>query len=391
MRLSGQCQAAVSSRRNDSREKTVQIALRLKVLSLSSPNQVSLRFSYFTAIFCMSGGNPAGAWQYRRRRMTPDDVEGVVDLYTREYPFPPELERDLSQILRDFLCEQLVRAGVVERLRKPGGEWELAAFGLGCFLGDTFCKNYFSKPFPFLAVHVLDALQRGRAEEVLLPAEELHRRQKEPPARLNLLIPAWVQDNYDLEAEDTWQLLYEGYALLESYMNGLRLHSVIVEGRKVHAPLFEAAGFARIIDMEDRAADSPFAMLTRDVRYRPLIHGVHTVEDFRKRPAGTPVGKMFMFREPVLDLSDGQKEVLELALEGYNDSEIAGLLSITNNAVRMRWRGIYEKIQLVLPDVLPADDGGEGGARGYEKRRQALNYIREHPEEIRPWMRMPFK
>ena len=184
-------------------------------------------------------------------------------------------------------------------------------------------------------------------------------------------------------------MLYEGYALLDSYMNGLRLRSVIVEGRKAHAPMFQAAGFARIVDLEEKVADSPHAALARDPRYKPLVHGVHTVEDFRKRPAGTPVGKMFMFREPVLDLSDKQKAVLDLALEGYNDNDIARLLAITGNAVRMRWRGIYEKMQAVLPDIFLDDDEGDA-ARGYEKRRQALNYIREHPEEIRPWMHIPF-
>ena len=339
----------------------------------------------------MSGETAAGAWQYRRRRMTPDDVGGVIALHVREYPFPPEVEHDLSRILCILLREHHVRAGVVERLRQPGGKWELAAFGLGCFLGDAFSERYFADPFPFLSQHVLDAVRRGRAEEVLLPAAELHRRQKEPPPRLNMLIPVWIQDNYDLQTEDAWQLLYEGYALLEGYMNGLRLRSVIVEGRKMHAPMFQAAGFARIIDMEDRVAGSPFAELVRDARYRPLVHGVHTVEDFRQRPAGTPVGKMFIFREPVLNLSDRQKEVLDLALEDYNDNEIASLLSITINAVRMRWRGIYEKMQAVLPDVLPGESGEGGAARGHEKRRQALNYIREHPEEIRPWMRMPFE
>ena len=339
----------------------------------------------------MSDGKWAGAWQYRRRRMTPDDVEGVIALYVREYPFPPELERDLSRTLRLFLKEQPVRAGVVERLRQPGGTWELAAFGFGCFLCDALAERIFVEPFPFLSMHVLDALRQGRPEQVLLSYEELKKRQKMPPPRLDLFVPAWVQDNYELESEDTWQLLYEGYALLDNYMSGLRLRSVVIEGRKVHAPMLQAAGVARVIDLEEKVVHSPYAALMQDARYKPLVHGVHTVEDFRNKPAGTPVGKMFLFREPVLDLSDGQKAVLELALEGYNDNDIARFLSITGNAVRMRWRGIYEKMQAVLPGIFREDGAEDETARGYEKRRQAVNYIREHPEEIRPWMHMPFE
>ena len=323
--------------------------------------------------------------------MTPDDVDGVTAIYVREYPFPASLERELSRTLRLFISNQLVRAAVVERLRQPGGAWELAAFGMGCFMADAFSERYFADPFPFLAVHVLDQVRLGQPESVLLPHAELKRRQAKPPPRLDLLILAWVQDNYDLQTEDAWQLLYEGHGLLDNYMSGLRLRSIVVEGRKAHAPMLRAAGFARILDMEDRVANSPLAALVQDARYRPLIQGVHTVEDFRKRPAGTPVGRLFMFREPMLELSDGQKAVLDLALEGYSDNDIARILSISGNAVRMRWRGIYEKMQAVLPGVFRGNDAEEETARGYEKRRQALNYIREHPEEIRPWLHMPFK
>ena len=338
----------------------------------------------------MLAGTWTGAWQYRRRRMTPEDINGAVALYVREYPFPPELERELPQVLHVFLKRQLMRAGVVERLRQPGGKWELAAFGLACFVSDAFFERYMAEPFPFLALTVLDALRKGQEEEVILPREELIRRQKEPPPRLNLLLPAWIQDNYDMQTEDAWQLLYEGHALLDRYMNGFRLHSVMAEGRKVHEPMFQAIGFVRIVELEDKLASSPYAALARDPRYKPLLHGVHTVEDFRKCPTGTPMGKMFMFREPVLDLSDAQKEVLDLALEGYSDKDIARLLATTSNAVRMRWRGIYDKMQQVLPDIFRDDGSEDDAARGFEKRRQALNYIREHPEEIRPWMHMPF-
>ncbi len=312
----------------------------------------------------MSDGKRAGAWQYRRRRMTPDDVDGAVALYVRVFPFPAELERDLSRVLRLLLCEQMVRGAVVERLREPGGEWELAAFGMGCFLADSFSGRYFADPFPLLAVHVLDQVRLGRPERVLLSHEELRERQKTPPPRLDLLILAWIQDNYDLQSEDTWQLLYEGHGMLDSYMNGLRLRSVLVEGRKIHAPMLRAAGFARVIDLEDKMRDSPYAALVADSRYQPRAHGVHTVEDFRRRPAGTPVGRLFMFREPVLDLSDGQKAVLDLALEGYSDNDIARILSISGNAVRMRWRGIYEKMQSLLPDIFPNGDAEGDMARG---------------------------
>jgi hypothetical protein len=54
----------------------------------------------------------------------------------------------------------------------------------------------------------------------------------------------------------------------------------------------------------------------------------------------------------------------------------------------MRWRGIYEKMQAVLPDIF-ADVAENHAGRGHEKRRLAVHYVRDHPEEIRPHLIVP--
>jgi hypothetical protein len=53
--------------------------------------------------------------------------------------------------------------------------------------------------------------------------------------------------------------------------------------------------------------------------------------------------------------------------------------------VKARWRTIYDRVGEVASDLLPvAADDGASGRRGPEKRRRLLEYLRQHPEELRP-------
>jgi hypothetical protein len=54
-------------------------------------------------------------------------------------------------------------------------------------------------------------------------------------------------------------------------------------------------------------------------------------------------------------------------------------------AVKKRWRSVFDKIAVKRPDLLPLSAGAEvSGRRGPQKRHMVLAYIREHPEELRP-------
>jgi hypothetical protein len=57
------------------------------------------------------------------------------------------------------------------------------------------------------------------------------------------------------------------------------------------------------------------------------------------------------------------------------------------STIKKRFRGIYEKVQDKIGDVrsvVPFVRCNEG-ARGLETRRRLLKYLREHPEELRPY------
>jgi DNA-binding NarL/FixJ family response regulator len=92
---------------------------------------------------------------------------------------------------------------------------------------------------------------------------------------------------------------------------------------------------------------------------------------------------IFNYRKPVLHLSEGERELLCAALEGQTDTELAVSLRLTLPAVKARWRSVFTRFAKMEKSLAP-EFFGQGG-RGPQKRHRILAYLREHPEELRPF------
>ena len=99
-----------------------------------------------------------------------------------------------------------------------------------------------------------------------------------------------------------------------------------------------------------------------------------------------PLRFLFLRHPPSLGLSLAQQDLLELALRGSTDHEIALELGIAHDTVRKRWRAIFERAERAHPGLFGnGAPAGRGTVRGTEKRRPLLAYLQEHAEELRPW------
>jgi len=92
------------------------------------------------------------------------------------------------------------------------------------------------------------------------------------------------------------------------------------------------------------------------------------------------------YAPPRLGLTRGEQLLLIAAQEGTTDEELCDRLEISIHAVKMRWRMIYDRASVCLPDLFddssPMD--GERRGRGKEKKQRLLDYVRKHPEELHP-------
>ena len=92
--------------------------------------------------------------------------------------------------------------------------------------------------------------------------------------------------------------------------------------------------------------------------------------------------RFFSYDPPILGFSAAQRAILLLARQGFTDQEIAVTLDKTTDSVKKRWAGIYTRFAQVFPGRLPT---GRDGSRGAEKRRTLLAYLKDRPEELRPY------
>jgi len=62
-------------------------------------------------------------------------------------------------------------------------------------------------------------------------------------------------------------------------------------------------------------------------------------------------------------------------------------LAISLSTVKKAWISIYHRVEHHLPDLMadPLRSDTPPSGRGKEKRRRLLAYLRDHPEELRPY------
>lgn len=107
--------------------------------------------------------------------------------------------------------------------------------------------------------------------------------------------------------------------------------------------------------------------------------------DLVKRYLGTWTSLMFMHQDPILGFSRAEQHLLEAALHGLTDEELASQRRLSLSALKKTWRSIYSRVESNGIGILPnALDDHEIGDRGKGKKHRLLTYVRNHPEELRP-------
>lgn len=117
-----------------------------------------------------------------------------------------------------------------------------------------------------------------------------------------------------------------------------------------------------------------------------------TRQDALARPAGLPLAMLFLsFSVPKFGFGPVEQDMLNFALEGLTDESIAEAMGTSLSTVKKRFRTIYEKVQDSLDSKTTAAIRAPlaDGARGIETRRRLLNYLRDHREELHPYLHEP--
>ena len=100
---------------------------------------------------------------------------------------------------------------------------------------------------------------------------------------------------------------------------------------------------------------------------------------------GSWSSSLFIYSPPVLGFSRSEQRLLGAALRGLDDHELVSDLQVSLSAIKKTWRSIYSRVERSNLSILPSDVPHHvSGDRGKGKKHRLLNYVREHPEELRP-------
>jgi hypothetical protein len=127
-------------------------------------------------------------------------------------------------------------------------------------------------------------------------------------------------------------------------------------------------------------------------RHQEVIGRPHVVGVTRDVESGRPgswVGTLFDYHPPKCSFSRSEQRLLLRALVGGTDLELSKSLDVSLPTIKKMWLSIYRRVAEHLPALTPNRSQPDilMIGRGKEKKRSVLAYLREHPEELRPFSR----
>ena len=312
--------------------------------------------------------------RFQRRIASAADRAEALDLLPPWLDLPVEIARALPDIWAAIDSAPIAQEAMLDLAQAPGQQMQAWGVTLGLRLGSVAEFALETAPAPGLSRRIYEALYRG----TLTPMSDREIGLANARGELVLLNLQFSMRRSDLDEAYVHGVLNMANDTFRSAHAGFHLRAMYFEGGVLDAPYVTSAGFLP----RPYAQHSVIAALP--LQRQPMLYGL-TREQAHGSLPGTSVRAIFDHHAPRFGLSASQRRLLLHALFDEPDAVLAERLGISPHGLKKLWRGIYERISDVAPDFFGDLVGDEDGKRGPEKRRQVLAYVRQRPEELRPW------
>ena len=280
------------------------------------------------------------------------------------------------EVWRKLMRSRSFQAAVIEA-NPPIAGHRIVAFGAAAFVSRAFAEEELSNPRPGLNARIIASIASG--QPVVLNDHQLRFANTEGGLDLVILYGTWRKDVLSVEhVSEAQMLLTLSFQLL---YQGFRFHRLTSECTdEVETKYLESnPGWRTVSDYSEFYAKHPDILPNR---HNTLV--VATAEH-ATRIAGSVLKMLFQYREPVLRLRQTDRDLLNAAITGLTDEELARHLDVPLPALKKRWRSLFE-LASAHPNLFPQiSNGRDAEGRGRQKRQFILNYVRDHPEELRPF------
>ncbi len=296
------------------------------------------------------------------------DLQEAQRLVPAWLPLAPEVRAALPAIWTRLLGHPGFNGDVIEDLNRPAGQ-RIVGLGVAIALDERWSRLLREAPPPYAPALLYAELLDGRFQ----PPGDKELARLNGRGEVSFLVLHYEQVLTDLANPDTLELLSVAMSLFRFAHAGYRLHSLYQEATA------EQSGY--MLSMGFRACSA------RGEPGVPELYGLQREEAALLLP-GSPVRDAFQFTPPRFGFTAAERRLLRLAVTDLTDEAIGDELGISGHGVKRLWRQVHQRAQDAMPGLFgdgdPAAAGREGG-RGPEKRRALLQYLRQHPEELRPY------
>jgi hypothetical protein len=272
-----------------------------------------------------------------------------------------------------FDLTHATRSALVERHRN--GTTEIVGFGFAAFVKKGFADAEVQNPQPGLNARIIESVVTGTP--VVATYDEVRDGNTRRDLQQVILDTSWKDGRLSPAQSDEVRVLL-GLAYMELHA-GYRFSRILSEMVDT-LDLWHVEGH-RSFEVVDRfeayRREHPDTTWNRE---RALLAA--TVETMRNDPHSVAANLFHHHRDPQFAFTPGEQQLLEAALEGADDVSASRTLFVSVPAIKHRWQRIFERVGATRPELCPPDGDG---TRGIQKRQRILTYVRNHPEELRPF------
>ena len=315
----------------------------------------------------------------RARPILPKDVRKCAEIVATHPVLAPRYSETLKllpEAMLSLMGQDSFTAVVFEEVN--GTCVRLLGAAVGTFVAQDFLQEVKTPPFFWATPELLRRVKRGQSP--VLSDKQV--REENSTSGLSLYV--WhtgvsVDDNKRPEVQAAlvgeFVRQYRGYRIKELIQQAESLENF-------HG--MRSAGGMRV-NPGDGCFEDYWEIGPVDVVKEPQLVGI--TAEIAHRVKASWVSTLFNYQLPSFGFTRGEQSLLDCALGGGTDEEIADRMSVSLSAVKKTWRNVYERVESNGIVFVPRNSHSaqRDGGRGKERKNHLLAYLRDHPEELRPF------
>lgn len=298
------------------------------------------------------------ATHYICRRACPEDIRRSRKVWecSQKY-FDAQTWRALPSLLEELMGRDVVTIAILESVHSNMPR----PFAGVSFVHPDYIKEALSSSVT-LHNFIFAAVLRGEAP--FLTPKQVATENARGTLNLMNFLGSWdVSDLSGAELSNFWTVNNEGYRFFHFGYNYKVMWFEVFEPPRAAELLTQGMHISREVPLADGETATLFRLTAEEAQANP----------YRR------FCTLFFPPKPYFQFSSGEQRLLEYALLDYSDEDATKTLHLSPDAVKKRWRSIYQKVDMTHPELLSRAKSGTA------RRRALLRYLKHHLEELRPY------